>query len=401
MTQHNPYINRLLEMMVEHLDIPRSLYQKAADRHVHLGKWFQRPESKLAPFDPDVRPQGSFRFGTVIRPLHKDDEYDLDNVCVLNKLQKGEMTQKDLKALFGEEARAYAEAHGILKPVTEHNRCWRLHYSDEVDFHLDTLPCVPEEESVVERLVSRGVARDLAQKAVAITDKRDPNYDRPTPIWPSSNPRGFAKSFEAKAALGRNRTLAVHEVRAVIEEVPPYEWKTTLQQSIQLMKRHRDVRFSDPKVADLAPISMIITNLAAQAYDGEPDLRLALGSIVENMPGFVRNDRPRVPNPADPEEDYADKWRLDSRLESSFWEWLDALKTDLAALSTAIDEGTAGLVAKRMFAVELTAVELREMEKGRRNGGGSSAVTSGLLKETGSAAVPAQAVSKQGGGRYA
>jgi hypothetical protein len=311
------------------------------------------------------------------------------------------MTQKDLKMLFGEEVKSYAEAHGILRPVTEHNRCWRLQYSDEVDFHLDTLPCVPEEESVVERLVSRGVERDLAQKAVAITDKRALNYDKPTLNWPSSNPRGFARSFEASAVVGRSRALAGLEVRAMIEEVPPYEWKTTLQQSIQLMKRHRDVRFSDPKVADLAPISMIITNLAAQAYDGEPDLRLALGSIVENMPGFVREDLPRVPNPADPEEDYADKWRLDSRLENSFWEWHGSLKTDLAALSAAIDEGAAGPVVKRMFAVELTEVELREMEKGRRNGGGSSPITSGLLKETGSAAVPAQAVSKQGGGRYA
>jgi hypothetical protein len=39
--------------------------------------------------------------------------------------------------------------------------------------------------------------------------------------------------------------------------------------------------FSDPEVADLAPISMIILNLAARAYDGQTDLCLALRNIVE------------------------------------------------------------------------------------------------------------------------
>jgi len=386
-------------MIVEHLEISRSLYEKAAARHVSLGEWLQRPESKLAEYDPDVRPQGSFRFGTVIRPLHNDDEYDLDNVCVLNKLGKEDLTQKALKELFGDEVKAYAKAHNFLKPVTEHNRCWRLQYSDDVNFHLDTLPCVPEEDSVVRRLTSLQVEPELARRAVAITDKRDPNYEEITSAWPSSNPRGFAKWFEEQAARGRNRTLAGREARAMVEEVPPYEWNTTLQQSIKLMKRHRDVRFSDPKVADLAPISMIITNLAARAYGGEADLRVALGRIVELMTGFIREERPRVPNPADPAEDYADKWRLDPRLEESFYEWHDALKSDLAALSQAIDEGKAGQVVKKLFAVELTEDELREIEKGRR--GGPAIITSGLLKETGPAVAPKQAVSKEGGGRYA
>jgi hypothetical protein len=401
MTQDNPHLGRLLQMIVGHLDIPKSLYEKAAARHVNLGEWLQRPESKVAEFDPDVRPQGSFRFGTVIRPLHKDDEYDLDNVCVLNKLGKEDRTQKELKELFGGEVKAYAKAHKMLKPVTEHKRCWRLQYSDEVNFHLDSLPCVPEEGDVVQRLVSLGVDPELAGRAVAITDKRDPNYEMVTSAWPSSNPRGFAKWFEERAALGRSRSLSGREVRAMVEEVPPYEWQTTLQQTIQLMKRHRDVLFSDPKVADFAPISMIITNLAARAYGGEADLRVALGRIVETMTGFIQAERPRVPNPADPEEDYADKWRLEPKLEESFGEWHEALKADLGALSDAIDEGKAGEVAKRLFAVELTEDELREIEKGKRGGGGPAIITSGLLKETGPAAEPKRAVSKDGGGRYA
>src|SRR5262245_59209425 len=112
----------LLNVIVEHLDIPKYLYEKAADRHRSLGDWFNRKDSKLRRFDPDVRPQGSFRFGTVNRPLFEDDEYDLDNVCVLTKLAKSELTQEQLKELFGGEVKEYARAQGMLAPVTEHNR---------------------------------------------------------------------------------------------------------------------------------------------------------------------------------------------------------------------------------------------------------------------------------------
>ena len=96
----------------------------------------------------------------------------------------------------------------MLKPVTEHNRCWCLRYSDEVKFHLDTLPCVPEEAMGMLRVRGLGVSPELAQRAVAITDKRDPNYERISPLWPSSNPQGSATWFEQRAAFGRAPTAS-------------------------------------------------------------------------------------------------------------------------------------------------------------------------------------------------
>ena len=70
----DPTVTRLLAAVVGHLDIPKSYYEKAAARHRALGEWLHRPESKLAAYDPDVWPQGSFRFGTVNKPLNNDDE---------------------------------------------------------------------------------------------------------------------------------------------------------------------------------------------------------------------------------------------------------------------------------------------------------------------------------------
>jgi hypothetical protein len=74
---------KLLDVVVDSLDIPKSYYLKAVDRHNSLGAWLCRPESKLAIFNPSIHPQGSFRYGTVVRQIRVDAEYDLDNVTKL------------------------------------------------------------------------------------------------------------------------------------------------------------------------------------------------------------------------------------------------------------------------------------------------------------------------------
>lgn len=352
-------LSQLLHFVVQHIDIPKSYYVKAAARHRSLGEWLHRKGSKVAAFNPDVRPQGSFRYGTVIRPLNPEEEYDLDNVCLLRALSKGQLTQEQLKEFYGDEIKAYAREHSMLAPAEEHNRCWRLRYADEVSFHLDTLPCVPEEVEFIRQLLEQKIPSDLANRAIAITDRKHPQYGVLALDWYTSNPRGFAVWFEQRAAMGRSRALAEARLRASVEDVPPYEWKTTLQQSIQLLKRHRDSMFRQR--LDVAPISMIITNLAAHAYGGETDLATALETIVEGMPNYVRPTLPRVPNPTHPAEDYADKWRKDARLEKSFWEWHAAVKADLATLSTLVGKSSLGRQTRNIFQVDLTEDELRSL----------------------------------------
>jgi hypothetical protein len=90
-------------------------YERAVARHHSLGEWLCRDASRLRQFNPRVSPQGSFRHGTVVRPLVQDAEYDLDNVTTLD-ISKAAITQKDLKQLYGLEMRDYAQAHGMLRP---------------------------------------------------------------------------------------------------------------------------------------------------------------------------------------------------------------------------------------------------------------------------------------------
>lgn len=344
----------LLTFVVDHLDVPPSYYEKAAARHRSLGDWLCRPESRVAHLNPHVSPQGSFRLGTVNRPLNEDAEYDLDNVTTL-ALSKTAMTQRQFKELYGMEIKDYASGHGMVSPVMEKNRCWRLIYADDVKFHLDTLPSVPEDAARLATLVRAGVRRDLAVVAIGITDRRHPQYDQITSALLGSNPRGFARWFEEKTrpvALPRMRHLVESRAFATVDDVPAYEWKTPLQRSIQLLKRHRDVMFID--TPDIAPISMTITNLSAQAYLGESDLGEALSSILVAIPAIVRPCLPRVPNPADPTEDYADRWRTDPRLERAFWQWHTQAKADVARLRRALETRAFEADVKRVFRVDLT-----------------------------------------------
>jgi len=358
MAPENPLLTKLLDTIVDHLDIPKSYYEKAAARHKSLGEWLCRPESKVAAFRPHVSPQGSFRYGTVNRPLLDTEEYDLDNVTTL-LMAKTAMTQRQLKELYGAEIKGYARANWMLAPIEEKDRCWRLVYADEVRFHLDTLPCVPEEQAVILLVTSRGVPPELAALAIAITDRRHPQYDQITSALLSSNPRGFAKWFERRArpfAAARMRQLVERRLYASVEDVPPYEWKTPLQRSIQILKRHRDVMFRENP--GVAPISMIITNLAAHAYAGEADVWSALTNIVERLPQYVNPTRPRVPNPADPAEDYADKWARNPALEDNFWLWHTQVKVDIARLPAVLSGNRLASNIRSTFRVELTQEEI-------------------------------------------
>jgi len=79
----NSTVNSILQLILTEIEIPRSYNEKAVARHRSLGEWLCRPESTVVAFAPVVVPQGSFRYGTVVRPIVLTQKYDLDNVTTL------------------------------------------------------------------------------------------------------------------------------------------------------------------------------------------------------------------------------------------------------------------------------------------------------------------------------
>ena len=150
--------------------------------------------------------------------------------------------------------------------------------------------------------------------------------------------------------------------KAQVDDVPLFTRKTPLQLVIQLLKRHRDNWSKNNP--DSKPISIIITTLASRAYNGEGDIVTALTNILERMEEFVNPVKPRVPNPVDPDEDFADRWyRTDSShlmLEKNFFAWLFQAKKDVQHILSADNTEFLCEIVENKFGLRLNQTNLKK-----------------------------------------
>ncbi len=363
--------DRILEEIAGAIEIPDSAYETAEARYQDLGRWFGRSDSKSSKFNPHISVQGSFRLGTVNRPLNGEETYDLDLVCNLERgIYKNAVTQEQLKRLVGLDIESYRAARRIEEEKKEKHRCWRLEYADEMRFHMDILPCIPEgmerrallREVMVRAGTPEDLAKGVANLSVSITDDRDPYFRLLTDTWPISNPIGFARWFESRMKLAtmllEKRLLEARAAR--IDDLPAFRWKTPLQRAVQLMKRHRDILFAGN--CELKPVSNVLTTLAGLAYRGETSLAETLDRCLDEMEGLVNRQAPHVPNPVNPDEDFADKWDTQEgqakRLEENFWAWLAQAKADFKSIITSFDPDFIAEQALKKMGVRIDSGEL-------------------------------------------
>lgn len=298
-------LGMVLGKIADELNISDKMYNKAVSSYEAVGKWLgEGPDWGFV-----IMPQGSMNLGTVIRPIDDRDDYDIDLVCLLNK-GKG-LQASTIKRIVGDRLKENKTYAGKLKP--EGRRCWTMDYDE---FHMDILPCVPN-----------GIRyRNPDQTVIDLTDK-----DKTTGRYSfcQSNPAAYHDWF-LKQAQPLIKLMNEAMGNAEITPVPSNasRLKTPLQRSIQLLKRHRDIMFS--KQPENAPISIIITTLAAKACPHEINVYVALKTIVEKMHLFVerRNDGYWVPNPVLPNENFAEKWNYDPAKRQAFVSWLARAKTD-------------------------------------------------------------------------
>jgi hypothetical protein len=242
---------------------------------------------------------------------------------------------EDLKRSVGTEIKSYATAQNMNHAPEDGRRCWTLNYADDAQFHMDILPAVPNVESYRALLAEFHASdllnnHDIIEAAISITDKTHPEYLTISNAWPISNPKGFAVWFtsrQSEVLTERKRKLVEQAIYASVDDVPNYRVKTPLQRSIQLLKRHRDSLFGDD---EHKPISVIITTLAAHAYNGEDTLTSTLRTILRNMGQYIenRNGTKWVQNPVNPKENFADKWPETPGKQEKFYMWLEQAQRD-------------------------------------------------------------------------
>lgn len=346
-------LDQLLDDLVEELQVPPTRYDQAERSYKSLGAWLHRPESTVRDDDPEVYVQGSFRLGTAIKPASDEEDYDIDMVCRLD-CERSSLSQAQLKEKVGVEIKAYAKRYNMSKPDNG-RRCWTLVYADGAQFHMDILPAVPDAEKRRYLGEMGPVLARLGATALAITDKEHHAFRHTGGVWPRSNPKGYALWFRDRMGkVFRSRALTeARKMQASIEDVPTYRVRTPLQGAIQILKRHRDLMFSDR--SDDKPISVLITTLAAHAYDQEESLTDALFSILHGMDRFIttRAGVDWVENPADPAENFADKWEKHPERRDAFFEWLQQARNDFGAAYQAPTADGAGTILSESMGTAL------------------------------------------------
>lgn len=262
--------NEIIEKLLASIDISPTMEKNAHDRYESISKYLEEQGLNC-----NFYPQGSFLLGTVVRPYKdgKDKIYDLDVISMIDK-EKFDTNPNQTKNDVGEllkESGLYSE-----KLKEEDTHCWTLEYANvgDVGFTLDIVPSVVNDYSVYDNYNET----TIDQKSISITERiSDGRYE-----WKQSNPIGFGDWFSqisnrhmSESQIIQQRSRLLYELRglyASAEEIPTYLYRSSLQRSVQLLKRIRDVYYERKTNQLYKPSTFLLTSLVASAVEHEDNL---------------------------------------------------------------------------------------------------------------------------------
>ena len=305
-------LNDIYARFAQAIDISEELFEKAVREYQAMSRWI---DEETPDFEIHIYPQGSFVLGTVVKPLTDDDDYDIDLVCEFAEdygLNAKQLKVDVVKPLLTRYKKTTTD-------VVEKSRCWRVDYEHFEEFHMDVIPAAK------------------LSKHIKITDKDEAcnTYE-----YIGSNPRGYTEWFKSRMAARRNQILLEKRFDSVrcqaeIDDITEFKIKTPLQSAIQILKRHRDMMFEHDDT-NSAPISIIMTTVAAQVYDDEDNIFDTLSAFFSRARTYVdsniRGGQYHIDNPSYTgveKENFADKWNEHPERASTFFAWLDKAKADL------------------------------------------------------------------------
>lgn len=338
-TLHFDQMDDLLQRICEKLQINPTQQKLAKDRYETIGEFLASDEA-LSPAKPAIYPQGSLRIGTTVKPL-SGQEFDVDLVC---ELFLNHERLDPVAVLNVIESRL--KANKMYLPLIERlNRCIRINYANE--FHLDILPACP----------------DFGKNNGAVKVP-----DRKAQEWKDSNPKGYAGWFEQRSMTYKKL------LEKVVEPLPhnePIEAKPPLKRVVQLMKRFRDISFQND--IDVAPISIILTTLAASFYKGETSVNNSLTDILLMIKLAIETSPTRliILNPTNHDEDFSEKWDANRELYKSFVQWISKFNQRWEQVNNSRMPHIVNIL-KEMFGENVINIAIKEqadfIEQNRRSG---------------------------------
>lgn len=312
----------ILEEICQGLEPTDTQYEQSKTSYETVAAWLSVSDNPILK-NISLYAHGSSALGTTIRPIGRED-FDVDTICRVHNLTDA-TSPSLLKQIIGNRLRE----HGLYQTMLEEKkRCWRLNY--ERAFHLDISP------TILNPRCSNG--GELVP-------------DKSVKTWKPTNPLGYKALFERRCRLQPRlkftKSIAADGgIRADIEAFPNRKKrKGILRRIVQLLKRHRDIMFQHVE-ADIAPISIIITTLAAQSYEYcvasfefESELDVLI-DVIRLMPHFI--ERPvvhgrtiySVPNETTQGENFAERWNSEPQRAKAFFDWHARALRDFEYLAT-------------------------------------------------------------------
>jgi hypothetical protein len=288
---------KFLSSVAKKLDIQHEEYNKAVKITESLAHHLSN-DPNLSKHEPKIYMQGSFRLGTVVRPIIDGSEYDVDLVCELSDSEEA-ISQDQLKEAVGDALSSHPEYGKHFKLNQPSERCWTVGIDKK--FKIDVVPAIPKD-----------IKDD--NKGILIQGKEDG--------WKETNPKGFYNWFQSKNAQYKSILDASVDVNN-LEGMQ----KSVLQQVVQILKRLRDVKFEDnPK---LKPSSIVITALAAENYKGETNVYEALYNIVKELKKYDGSQEISI---GENEENLADRLNKRADLRKAFCDWIEYIDERCSSL---------------------------------------------------------------------
>ena len=269
--------------------------------------------------------QGSYKFGTLIRPVHLGEEYDVDVGIYFEWQEDGTPSPSpaQIREWVQQELVSFKALNSDVKKIAEppKERCSRAIY--EKKFHIDT-PVYHLEKSTDTR------------KLACLSGK-----------WEHSDPKAIYKWF-----------------RDVVEA----EDRDQLRRLVRYLKGWAAVAFSDAPAA--RPSSILLTVLVAECFSknwrkrrGGLDDEDALIMVIKDIHERVSAER-EVSNPKDRPEDLN---RIPAQHWDAFLQSLQALRDAAENAEAADDEASAALAWSSAFSFLMPLRPLRRLNLSRKH----------------------------------
>lgn len=311
--------NTFLDNVSSEMYISEDDHMHAIYDYMHVNSWLCEDFYSFGvdTVSPNVYLQGSFRLGTVARPLFNGFgiSYNIDMVCEFPATST-EISPKNIRDCVGNRLKSNNRYSKLLDH--EGTKCWTIKFENENgrNYNLNILPSISFRTS-------------RSTTSVMITKRLKHAYE-----WFASDPEGYASWFDCQNGYSDSRLV-----------------NTPLQRAIQIMKRHRDMTYKMQPTVKYPPTSMIITTLAAHLYSGEQTTFSALSGIINKIHEYNELLEYRsvyhepstgnailrmsdgtwcIKNPTNPYENFASYWHDDNNGGArSFFSWIESIKLDL------------------------------------------------------------------------